>query len=320
MGDAARAHMTVQDALSNVRDLRGKITPSAELAPLTWFRVGGPAEALFVPEDADDLANLLQQLPDEIPITVLGVGSNILVRDGGIRGVVVRLGSGFHNISKEDDSLVHVGAGVLDAVTARRAQKWGIGGLEFLSGVPGTIGGALRMNAGAYGSEIKDVFVSAQALDRRGKRYSLSAEDMGFAYRYSKAPPDFIFLSATLRGNPQSVEQIQTKMDEIKHSRETSQPIRTRTGGSTFKNPSDQTGRKAWQLIDEAGCRGLREGDAQVSEKHCNFLINHGHAKASDLENLGERVRQRVERQSRIKLEWEIRRVGEHVRMQRGSA
>ncbi len=304
----------------SVPGVRGTISECVDLAPYTWFRVGGPADVLFVPADADDLVAFLRELPADVPITALGVGSNVLVRDGGIRGAVIRLGGGFNTITLEADNVVCAGAGALDQAVSRRAQKWGLSGLEFLSGIPGTIGGALRMNAGAYGSEIKDILVSADVVDRNGERRTLKVDELGYAYRSSEVPPDCVFVSARFSGRPAEEGVIRAKMNEIKESREKSQPIRTRTGGSTFKNPVGNTDRKAWQLIDEAGCRGLREGEAQVSEMHCNFLINHGAASAQDLEKLGERVRQQVERKARIKLEWEIKRIGENVHMRRGSA
>lgn len=286
--------------------VRGRLSENASLASITWFGVGGPAEVLFKPADAEDLADFLRAKPKDVPLTVIGVGSNLLVRDGGIPGVVVRLGREFAKIAVNLADLV-CGAGALDGNVARAAQEAGVTGLEFLSGVPGTIGGALRMNAGAYGAEMKNVVVGAVALDADGNRHDLSADDLGFSYRTSIVPQDWIFVEAHLRGHAGQAADIQARMDDIKSSREESQPLRTKTGGSTFKNPE---GLKAWKLIDDAGCRGLSVGGARVSEKHCNFLINEGGATAEDLETLGEDVRRRVKANSGIELEWEIRRIG----------
>lgn len=286
---------------------RGRLTADAPLAQQTWFRVGGPAEALFRPADADDLAEFLAALPADTPVTVLGVASNLLIRDGGIRGVVVRLGRGFADVAAQGD-LLTAGAGALDLTVAQAACEAGLSGLEFLSGVPGTIGGALRMNAGAYGGEICDIFVSAQGVDRAGRRLDFDAAAMGFAYRRSAVAADVIFTGVTLRGVPAPAADIARKMAEIADKRAETQPVRARTGGSTFKNPP---GHKAWELIDRAGCRGLTRGDAQVSEKHCNFLLNLGGASAAELEALGEEVRARVLNQTGVTLEWEIKRLGE---------
>ncbi|SMH60689.1 UDP-N-acetylmuramate dehydrogenase [Azospirillum agricola] len=290
---------------------RGRLSADAPLAPVTWFRVGGPAEVMFRPADADDLAEFLAQLPAEVPVTVIGVASNLLVRDGGIPGVTIRLGRGFTGIAAEGDT-VTVGAAALDLNVATVARDAGIAGLEFLSGIPGTIGGALRMNGGAYGRETADVLVSAQAVGRDGRRLAFDHAGMGFTYRHAAAPADCIFTGATLRGEPGNPLEIARRMAEISSKRADSQPIRSRTGGSTFKNPTinNPGGHKAWELIDEAGCRGLSIGDAQVSEKHCNFLINQGTASAADLEALGEEVRRRVFETSGVTLEWEIKRVG----------
>ncbi len=291
------------DALPPVR---GRISRDAPLGGLTWFRVGGPAEVLFRPADTEDLAQFLAALPAEVPVTVIGVGSNLLVRDGGVPGVVVRMAGPFAAIVV-DGSSVTAGAAALDLTVAMTALEAGIGGLEFLSGVPGTIGGALRMNAGAFGGEMKDVTVSAQAVDRGGRLHDLSPEQLGFAYRHCAVPEDFIFTRAVLRGAAADTDTITARMAEIRNAREASQPTRTRTGGSTFANPD---GAKAWELIDKAGCRGLTLGGAQVSEKHCNFLINTGDATAADIEDLGEEVRRRVRETSGIELRWEIRRIG----------
>ncbi|WP_207458293.1 UDP-N-acetylmuramate dehydrogenase [Azospirillum sp. SYSU D00513] len=285
---------------------RGRLTADAPLAGVTWFRAGGPAEVMFRPADAEDLADFLSALPAEVPVTVLGVASNLLVRDGGIPGVVIRLGRGFADIRAEGME-VNAGAGALDINAATVARDAGIRGLEFLSGIPGTVGGALRMNGGAYGRETKDVLVSAEGVTRTGERLSLSLGDMGFTYRHSAVPADVIFTAAVFRGEPDEPLAIARRMAEIAEARAESQPVRARTGGSTFKNPP---GHKAWELIDQAGCRGLAIGDAQVSEKHCNFLINQGGASAAELEALGEEVRRRVFETSGVTLDWEIKRVG----------
>jgi UDP-N-acetylmuramate dehydrogenase len=291
--------------------VRGRYTADAPLASVTWFRVGGPAEVMFKPADADDLAAFLAAKPCDVPVTVIGVGSNLLVRDGGVPGVVVRLGRDFAAIRVEGER-VRAGAGAIDLNVAITAREAGLGGLEFLCGVPGTIGGALRMNAGAYGREMKDVVITAEALDAGGHRHALSLAELGLAYRHSATPEDWIFLGATLRATPDDQIAIQRRMNEISRAREESQPLRSRTGGSTFANPDDPKagGKRAWQLIDEAGCRGLARGGAQVSEKHCNFLINTGGASAADLEGLGEEVRARVLRRFGVGLRWEIRVIG----------
>lgn len=286
--------------------VRGRLTENAPLATITWFRVGGPAEVMFRPVDAEDLAGFLAHRPAGIPVTVIGVGSNLLVRDGGVPGVVVRLGRGFSDITVEDLTIT-AGAAALDLNVARVALDAGVAGLEFLSGIPGTIGGALRMNAGAYGSEIGDVVIDARALDGDGGLHTLTPAELGFGYRHSAAPADWVFVSTRLRGGEGDPVAMFRRMEDIRNARETTQPIRTRTGGSTFANPP---GAKAWQLIDRAGCRGLRIGGAQVSEQHCNFLINTGAATAADLEALGEEVRRRVFETSGVHLEWEIRRIG----------
>lgn len=287
--------------------VRGSLTMGAALKDLVWFRAGGPAEVLFRPTDAEDLSNFLAAKPEDLPVSVIGVGSNLLVRDGGIPGVVVRLSSAFGKI-ETDGTRVRVGAAALDGAVARAAADAGIAGLEFLRGVPGTIGGALKMNAGCYGKELKDVFVEATAIDAKGNKIRLSSADMAFEYRKAKgASDDLIFIEAVLQGTPDEPAAIRARMEELSANREASQPIKSKTGGSTFKNPS---GHKAWQLIDEAGCRGLKVGAAQVSEKHTNFLINTGEATAAELEALGEEVRKRVKEKSGITLEWEIKRVG----------
>ncbi|HJU15673.1 MAG TPA: UDP-N-acetylmuramate dehydrogenase [Stellaceae bacterium] len=285
---------------------RGRISAQAPIGRQTWFGVGGPAEILFRPTDEADLAEFLGALPEEIPVTVIGVGSNLLVRDGGIPGVTIRLGRGFAEIAAAGER-VTAGAGALDLNVALQAAEAGIAGLEFLSGVPGTIGGGLRMNAGAYGSEIKDVLVAAAALDRQGRRHCVPGAAMDLSYRHCGVASEWIFVEALLHGRRDAPAAIARRMDEIRTARETTQPIRAHTGGSTFKNPP---GESAWRLIDRAGCRGLEQGGARISEKHANFLINTGAATAADLEALGEEVRRRVYESSGILLEWEIRRVG----------
>ncbi len=290
-------------------DLRGRLSADAPLAPFTWFRVGGPAEALFSPADEDDLAYFLKSLPREIAVTVIGVGSNLIIRDGGIRGVVIRLGGkAFGAIETTPDWRVIAGAAALDAQVARAPAEAGIDGLAFLRGVPGSIGGALRMNAGAHGGETRDRLIEARGIDRAGAARVFANAQMGFSYRHSEAPEDVIFTRAVFQGRPGDPQAIKAEMERITAAREASQPIREKTRGSTFKNPP---GEKAWALIDAAGCRGLRLGDAEVSTMHCNFLINRGAATAADVEALGEEVRRRVKAASGIELEWEIRRVGE---------
>jgi UDP-N-acetylmuramate dehydrogenase len=297
---ASRPHL-----IDRLTKPRGRLTADAPLGPQTWFGTGGPAEVLFRPADADDLASFLQALPTEVPVTVLGVGSNLLVRDGGVKGVVIRLMRGFTGIVVEGNEVV-AGAGAPDLNVALTAREQALAGLEFLSGIPGTIGGAVAMNAGAYGGELGQVLVSAQAVDRTGKCHEVALSGFDFRYRHSGAPVDWIFTSARLRAAPGDQVAIARRIAEIDATRSDSQP-RSRTGGSTFVNPP---GHKAWELIDQAGCRGLRIGQAQVSEKHCNFLINLGSATAADIEALGEEVRRRVLEQSGVQLEWEIRRIG----------
>jgi UDP-N-acetylmuramate dehydrogenase len=294
------------DLKSRAPRLRGRLLANEPLAPLTWFRVGGPAQALFMPEDEDDLADVLRAIPAGIAVTVIGLGSNLIVRDGGVAGVVVRLGRGFGEVAVEGLRL-RAGAAVPDVKVARAAQEAGIAGLSFLRGIPGAIGGALRMNGGAYGRETKDALACARAVDRSGRVHVLSNADMHYTYRHCGAPEDYIFTEATFQGTAGDPAAIAAEMDKITESREATQPIKSRTGGSTFKNPP---GRKAWELIDAAGCRGLTIGDAQVSELHCNFLINRGSATAADIESLGETVRARVKENSGVELEWEIRRIG----------
>jgi UDP-N-acetylmuramate dehydrogenase len=297
-----------RDALPQVR---GTYMENAALKDLVWFRAAGPAEVLFRPADADDLSAFLADKPGGLPVTVIGVGSNLLVRDGGIPGVVIRLPASFGRVSA-DGLQIRAGAAALDSALARAAADAGIAGLEFLRGVPGTVGGALRMNAGCYGREVKDIFVEATAIDAQGRKIVLKASDMGFVYRKANVPDDLVFVEAVFAGTKDDSAAIRERMNALVEQREASQPVKSRTGGSTFKNPeaAQSGGRKAWQLIDEAGCRGLMHGAAQVSEKHCNFLINTGDASAVDIETLGEEVRARVKAKFGVELEWEIKRVG----------
>ncbi len=296
------------DLKARAPDLRGRITANAAIAEATWFRVGGPAQVLFSPADEDDLAYFLTNLPAEVPVTVIGLGSNLIVRDGGVAGVVVRLGGrAFNAIEVMADLRIVAGAAAPDQFVAKAAAAAGVDGLAFLRGVPGAIGGALRMNAGAHGGEIRDVLVEARGVDRSGAIRVFANADMGYSYRHSSAPEDVIFTRATLQGRSGDPGAILAEMERITRAREASQPIREKTGGSTFKNPA---GGKAWELIDKAGCRGLVLGDAQVSPMHCNFLINRGSATAADIETLGEEVRRRVRETSGVTLEWEIKRIG----------
>ena len=295
------------DLKAAMPDLRGRLTANQQLSELTWFRVGGPAQILFTPSDEDDLAYFLAHLPTELPVVVVGVGSNLIVRDGGLPGVVIRLSPrGFGEMSAES-AVVTVGAAALDKRVAETAAAAGLAGLEFFFGIPGTIGGALRMNAGANGAETKDVLIEASGVGRDGQKHAFSNAEMKFVYRNSGVDPSIIFTSARFQGKPASAEAIRARMNEVQAHREAAQPIREKTGGSTFKNPP---GNSAWKLIDAAGCRGLRVGGAQVSEMHCNFLINTGDATAGDIETLGETVRTRVKENSGIELHWEIKRIG----------
>jgi UDP-N-acetylmuramate dehydrogenase len=298
--------------LDRLPPVRGKLLPNEQLAPFTWFRVGGPADALFLPKDEADLADFLAKLDPLIPVTVLGAASNVIVRDGGIPGVVMRLGPAFGRIAA-DGMRVTAGAAALDARVSVAAANAGIAGLEFFSGVPGTIGGALRMNAGCYDRETKDVLVEARALNRKGERVTLKPKDFGFSYRHTEAPDDLIFTEAVFEGTMDEPAKILERIEALKARREQTQPIREKTGGSTFANPDppgtpDQ--RRAWKLVDEAGMRGARRGGAQVSEMHCNFLINTGEATAADIEGLGEDVRAAVKAKSGVELRWEIKRIG----------
>jgi UDP-N-acetylmuramate dehydrogenase len=294
------------DLKTRLPKLRGRLLPNQSLAELTWFRVGGPAQIMFMPEDESDLSYFLANLPSDMPVTVIGLGSNLIVRDGGVPGVAIRLGRGFNEVSA-DGTRIHAGAAVPDVKVARAAQEAGIAGLAFMRGIPGGVGGALRMNGGAYGRETKDALVEARAVDRKGNVHVLKNIDMGYTYRHCGVPADFIFTHALYQGEPGDSAVIAAEMDKITESREATQPIKSRTGGSTFKNPPSQ---KAWQLIDAAGCRGLKVGAAQVSELHCNFLINCGGATAADIETLGETVRRRVKANSGVDLQWEIERIG----------
>jgi UDP-N-acetylmuramate dehydrogenase len=296
----------VPDLKAKLPKLRGRLLPGQPLAELTWFRVGGPAQVLFMPEDEADLGYFLADLPADIPVTVIGLGSNLIVRDGGVPGVVIRLGRGFGEVAIEG-TRVRAGAAVPDVRVARAAQEAGVAGLSFMRGIPGAVGGALRMNGGAYGRETKDALIEARAVDRQGRIHVLANADMGYAYRHCGLPEDYIFTEALFAGEPGDRAAIAAEMDKITEAREATQPIKSRTGGSTFKNPP---GRKAWQLIDVAGCRGLKIGGAQVSDLHCNFLINLGTASAADIETLGETVRARVKEKSGVELEWEIKRIG----------
>jgi UDP-N-acetylmuramate dehydrogenase len=292
--------------------VRGKLLADEQLAPFTWFRVGGPADALFLPKDEDDLADFLKSLDPVIPVTILGAASNVIVRDGGIAGVVIRLGPAFGKVST-DGLRVTAGSAALDGRVSVAAANAGIAGLEFFSGVPGTIGGALRMNAGCYGSETKDVLIEARALDRQGNRVVLKNADFHFTYRHTEAPEDLIFVEAVFEGTRDEPAAILERIDALKARRETTQPIREKTGGSTFANP-DPPGtpnqRSSWKLIDAAGMRGAKRGGAQVSELHCNFLLNLGEATAADIEALGEDVRAAVKANSGVELRWEIKRLG----------
>lgn len=301
--------------LARLPKVRGRLSENAPLGPMTWFGVGGPAEVLFKPEDRGDLADFIAGCPQDVPVTVLGVASNLIVRDGGIPGVVIRMGREFAQIDAHETA-VTAGAAALDINVALTAAKHGIAGLEFLSGIPGTIGGALRMNAGAYGGEVKDILRHADVMMRDGSIKTLSGAEMGLSYRHNDLPEDVIFLGAVFDGRAGDKADIDARMDDIKKKRSETQPIKTKTGGSTFANPPAPQGTdakeapKAWQLIDAAGCRGLKIGGAQVSELHCNFLLNTGGASAADIERLGEEVRKRVAENSGIMLRWEIKRIG----------
>jgi UDP-N-acetylmuramate dehydrogenase len=309
---AARRHRQGEGAqvssVATMPKVRGKLTPNAPLAPLVWFKSGGRAEWLFEPKDETDLVDFLHELDPAIPLMALGLGSNLIVRDGGVPGVVVRLGKAFARIEQLGDTALRCGGGASGILVSSTARDAGIAGLEFLRGIPGTVGGFVRMNGGAYGREVRDVLVSAKLALRSGELIEWPLDRLGYTYRHSDVPEGAVVVEATFRGTLGEPEVIGAEMDAIARAREESQPLRSRTGGSTFKNPP---GHKAWALVDAAGCRGLRQGDAQVSEKHCNFLLNLGSATSADIEALGEEVRRRVLAKSNINLEWEIQRVGD---------
>ncbi len=293
--------------LATTPKVRGKLTPNAPLAPLVWFKSGGTAEWLFEPADAQDLEQFLNELDPHVPVMALGLGSNLIVRDGGVSGVVVRLGKPFAKIEQLDETTMRCGGGASGILVSSTARDHGIAGLEFLRGIPGTVGGFVRMNGGAYGREVRDILVSARLVLRSGDVVEWPLDSFGYTYRHSEVPEGAVVIDAVFGGEPGDPEAIGAEMDAIARAREESQPLRSRTGGSTFKNPH---GHKAWALIDAAGCRGLTMGDAQVSEKHCNFLLNLGSATSAEIEALGEEVRRRVEAKTHITLEWEIQRVG----------
>lgn len=299
---------SAETLLSRLPEVTGRIKENVPLSKVTWFQVGGPADVLYRPADVADLAAFLKNTPEDIPLFTLGVGSNLLVRDSGYRGVVIRLGQGFSSIELEAGNRLRVGAGAIDLHVARFAADNSLEGAEFLCGIPGGIGGALRMNAGAYGAEISDIFVEATALDRQGNLHRMSSDEMGFSYRHCDIPSDWIFTEAVLQLRPGNPDEIKSRMAEISQSREETQPVKSRTGGSTFANPE---GHKAWQLVDAVGARGLTQGAAQISEKHCNFLINNGGASAADIEAVAEEARRRVFAEHDILLRWEIVRLGE---------
>ena len=301
------AHSLIDAIRAAAPGLRGRLLESQSLADLTWFRVGGPAQVLFSPADEADLSTFLAALDPAVPVTVIGLGSNLIVRDGGIPGVTIRLGGKAFGSVEIDGETIRSGAAVPDMRLAKAAAEASLDGLAFFRGIPGSVGGALRMNAGAHGGETTDVLVEVRGIDRKGAVRSFTHAEMGFRYRHSSAPDDVIFTSATFQGQPGNREEIEAEMERVTAAREAAQPIRERTGGSTFKNPE---GGKAWQLIDAAGCRGLVRGGAQVSEMHCNFLINRGGATAADIEGLGEEVRRRVRDHSGFELHWEIKRIG----------
>ena len=294
-------------AVATMPQVRGKLTFNAPLAPLVWFKSGGNAEWLFEPKDEQDLVDFLRELDPSIPVMALGLGSNLIVRDGGVPGVVIRLGKAFAKIERIDEATLRCGGGASGILVSSTARDAEIAGLEFLRGIPGTVGGFVRMNGGAYGREVGDILVSAKLALRTGEVVEWPANKFGYTYRHSEVSPGAVVIEATFRGASGDPEAIGAEMDAIARAREESQPLRSRTGGSTFKNPA---GHKAWALIDAAGCRGLRQGDAQVSEKHCNFLLNLGSATSAEIEALGEEVRRRVEAKTHINLEWEIQRVG----------
>jgi UDP-N-acetylmuramate dehydrogenase len=297
-------------SVATLPQVRGKLKEYAPLAPLVWFKSGGSARWLLEPADRDDLVTFLRELPTDVPVMALGLGSNLIVRDGGFEGVVIRLGKAFAKVEQLDDTTIRCGGGASGILVSSTARDAGIAGVEFLRSIPGTVGGFVRMNGGAYGREVKDILIEADVVLRSGQVRTFSLEELGYTYRHSELPDQAIVVSATFRGEPGDPAAIQAEMDRIAQSREESQPLRSRTGGSTFKNPLPQ---RAWQVIDAAGCRGLTLGGAQVSEKHCNFLLNLGSASSADIENLGEEVRRRVREHSGVELQWEIQRVGTFV-------
>lgn len=293
--------------VATIPQVKGRLTPGAPLAPLVWFKSGGAAQWLFEPKDVDDLQSFLRDLEPEAPVMALGLGSNLIVRDGGVAGVVIRLGKAFAKVSKVDDFTLDCGAGASGILVSSTARDNSIAGMEFLRSIPGTVGGFVRMNGGAYGGEVKDILIDCDVVMRDGELVTFSVKELHYSYRHSELPDGAIVVAARFQGKPGDAQAIQAEMDRISASREASQPLRSKTGGSTFKNPD---GYKAWQLVDEAGCRGLQIGGAQVSEKHTNFLINTGDATSADIEELGEEVRRRVKAKSGVDLQWEIQRVG----------
>ncbi len=302
--------MSVAARTGDAGGVRGKLKPNAPLAPLVWFKSGGNAETLFEPADVGDLVAFLHSLDDDVPVMALGLGSNLIVRDGGVPGVVVRLGKPFATVERIDDVVMKCGGGSSGILVSSSARDAGIAGVEFLRSIPGTVGGFVRMNGGAYGREVRDILVECEVVLRSGEVRTMMIDELGYTYRHSELPSQAIVVSATFRGAVGDPAAIQAEMDRIAQSREESQPLRSRTGGSTFKNPP---GHKAWALIAAAGCRGLTHGGAQVSEKHCNFLLNTGDATSSEIEQLGEEVRRRVRAATNISLDWEIQRVGVDV-------
>ena len=303
----ARQALPLTPSCERAGEHRGRLTPNAPLAPLVWFKAGGAAEWLFEPADADDLADFLAGLDPATPVMALGLGSNLIVRDGGVPGVVVRLGKAFAAVDAVDAVTLKCGGGASGILVSSKARDAGIGGVEFLRSIPGTVGGFVRMNGGAYGGEVKDILIECEVILRSGERRTFRVDELGYTYRHSELPDQAVVISATFCGQPAEPAAVQAEMDRIAAAREASQPLRSKTGGSTFKNPPPQ---KAWEVIDAAGCRGLTRGGAQVSEKHCNFLLNLGHASAADIEGLGDEVRARVRAATGVELEWEIQRVG----------
>ncbi|WP_226633244.1 UDP-N-acetylmuramate dehydrogenase [Novosphingobium profundi] len=299
----------MSDLAASLPPVRGKLTANAPLAPLVWFKAGGSAQWLFEPKDTEDLQAFLKDLDPAIPVMALGLGSNMIVRDGGVAGVVIRLGKPFAKVTAHEDLTLECGGGASGILVSSTARDAGIAGTEFLRSIPGTVGGFVRMNGGAYGGEVKDILVACDVVLRDGTLRTLTNAELGYTYRHSELPAGAVVVAARFQGRAGDPVEIQAEMDRISASREASQPLRSKTGGSTFKNPD---GTSAWKLVDEAGCRGLQLGGAQVSEKHTNFLLNTGDATASDIEALGEEVRRRVKEASGVTLEWEIQRVGSH--------